>query len=170
MANQKANGSNGTGLAAGWHTKMAVTKRVELPEAGLAVEVRAISMGAFFKYGRIPQTLLNAVADSVLSGSGFQLGADTIDSTRDLLDFLDAVCEMCIVDPVVLPHGETPDAAQNEISVDWIPDNDKFALLSLLNLGVAELDSFRPGQENDVEPVATATDDGSTSESASTDQ
>lgn len=150
----KSNGANGLKPTPAhvWQQAFAQTKTITLRKAGFNVTVRAITPDLFLRLGRIPTPLQDAMTEFAMGG-GLTLSRDNLEAGKALLDMLDSLCEVCIVSPKVLSIQQEPNPEKEEISVAWIPVEDKYDLLELLTLPVGKLESFRPGQGANVESV-----------------
>lgn len=123
-------------------------KVVELP-SGLAARVRPVSADVFVKLGKVPDALTPVITQAIL-GAGLELKVEKFEDVKTTLQLLDAICELCFVEPKVAV-GREP--TENEITLDDIPLEDKFALLELFMMPASKLASFRPKSGAGLEPL-----------------
>lgn len=129
-------------------------KTVSLP-SGMRMTVRTVSFAFFLKMGRIPDSLTPLIQQAMETGN-FTM-PDTGDILSDLkltFQLADAITECAAMSPRVLPGDIVPNPDNGEISVDWMDDGDKLALLDLLGMPARKLASFRPKQSADVAVVS----------------
>ena len=134
-----------------WKSSVIVT----LP-SGNTAEIRALDIGAFIAYGKIPDTLTALVAD-IAEGRDVSTGKSTVENTRDLMLFYDLICVHTFVQPRVVVGEANYDAG--EISVMDLGMEDKQFVLGFFNKPARELARFRHEQARHMESAYSGESD-----------
>lgn len=99
--------------------------------------------------GKLPDSLSQVVADSLISGEAKELEVGSLKDLEGFVELANAVCEASFMEPLIVKEPKK----DNEIAVGHVNLFDKIAVLERGLQGVQALEPFRPEQKVDVEPV-----------------
>lgn len=127
-------------------------KEVELP-GGLVVRMRPVSTATFLAAGRIPDSLSPVVARLLTSGNPAAAVAN-IDDIKAMLGMQRAFALTCIISPVVVEGEPGPE----EISIEWLSDEDLSFIYNFIGQPAAALARFHPGWRDEAHAVESVRD------------
>jgi hypothetical protein len=120
-------------------------QELDLP-SGLHVKVRDVSLTDLALTGRIPNTLMDVIAQA--NGDEAKTQAAVMDNAAEFGKMLDVMTKACLVEPAI---GDVADA--EHILLEEIPSEDKLFLFNHLNREAEQMRSFREGE---AEPAQVA--------------
>jgi hypothetical protein len=144
-----------------WKSKKSTIEPVEVPSGNMA-RIRRKPLQVFIKAGLIPNDLLPIVKNAMKKGK-VEIKADEImedmNMVTSVLDLIDIVVVECVAEPKVYPAPlQEKDRDDDKLYVDEVDWEDKQFVYKYALGAVADLETFRQQQEDDVEPVQSGKD------------
>lgn len=133
------------------HEAHTVGVEINLP-SGIVAYLRPVTTTDLLKrIGRIPDEL-TALVQTLVNPSDPEETAAMLDQFSKLdpsvmqmqMDFFDQYCKIAFVSPKVV---DNPDPYNDEISPDWLSEEDKGTVLALINAPARDLFAFRSFQK-----------------------
>ena len=127
-------------------------KELTLP-SGLTVKLRDLTITDLAFMGKLPQSVLDLAAEAEAKGEKKIDLKAALATLGDLRAMLDAVTEVCLIEPPLADEPDDMHIALRELSAD-----DKMAIFNFVN---GEVEDLRPFREGEDEPAAAALAGGS---------
>lgn len=125
--------------------------------SGLTARVRPVNMAMFVRLGRVPDALVGEVVATLNDAPVDAPPRDVRAELKQSVELLDLVTELAFIEPKI---GNGPD----DLSIEFIPEEDKAYLMEFFEKPVRALRSFRISEKGNVQSGSDSEGNGEPTE------